>query len=262
MKIPEGQLVEFAKSIELLATKVLEGSHLSRRGGEGIEFHSARPYTEGEDARAIDWKRFAATDKYFVKKFEREEKTGFSILVDSSPSMDYGAKKLWIQSFVGSLIFLATVRGDSWQLPPLDQMNVEEAFRLLIKDKVGWKAEEFSPRAGDRIILISDFMFEPESLLQKLKDWEADGHLLHLVQILDPQEAQFKFEGVLEFRDYESSGKLLLDSRVAKTTYARALLELQQEWSQLVSEPSFFVTYTASPEKIEEQLSEFFERLA
>ena len=53
--VSESQLLEFAKSIQLEASKALEGLHASRRGGEGLEFHSSNQYTEGDDARFIDW---------------------------------------------------------------------------------------------------------------------------------------------------------------------------------------------------------------
>ena len=60
------ELIEFAKTVELEATRFLEGQHRSARAGQGIEYHSSVAYAEGEDAKHLDWKRFAATDRFLV----------------------------------------------------------------------------------------------------------------------------------------------------------------------------------------------------
>jgi uncharacterized protein (DUF58 family) len=45
----------------------------------------------GDDIRRIDWKLFARSDRHFIKEFEADTNTNFTVLVDTSPSMRYGA---------------------------------------------------------------------------------------------------------------------------------------------------------------------------
>ena len=45
----------------------------------------------GDDIRRIDWRLWARSDRYFLKEFEAETNTNFSVILDVSPSMRYGA---------------------------------------------------------------------------------------------------------------------------------------------------------------------------
>lgn len=263
-QISEAQLIEFAKGIELMATKVLEGAHFSKRGGEGLEFHSSRPYADGEDVRFIDWKRFAATDRYFIKNFERQEKTGWSIFLDRSGSMAYGQKNEWAQNFIGCIIFLARSLGDSWSLYPLEEMDVSVALKNLLSRQAGVNFEKTElpdvPK-GNRILVVSDFFFDSKVLKDRLAEWEAQGHSIYLIQCLDSQEAHFSFSDAIEFHDLESADRLLLDSRTVQKPYLYALSALNREWDQLLGSHSFRIQMTATIKDLEKQLLEFFERL-
>lgn len=264
MQVSEAQLADFAKTVELLATKVLEGSHFSTRGGQGLEFHSSRPYSEGEEARFIDWKRYAATDRFFVKHFEREEKTAWAIVLDTSPSMTQEEKWRWVQNFTAALLFISHARGDSWRIVGADCSQLSEAFRLLLeKPLLGSlnKIDFSSLRPGDRVLVISDFMFEGATLKEHLLEYQAEKHRLHLLQVLTKSEKDFGFSEVLEFRDLESSSKLLLDGRVVRKSYLKALEELQHEWTKDLDEESFFMPVCADLTSIEKDLQSFFEHI-
>ena len=56
-----------------------------------MDFAEHRAYMPGDDIRRIDWKLFARSDRHFVKEFEADTNTNFTVLVDASPSMHYGA---------------------------------------------------------------------------------------------------------------------------------------------------------------------------
>jgi len=81
--------------LELVARTVVEGVinglHRSPHLGSSMDFAEHRAYMPGDDIRRIDWKLFARSDRHYVKEFEADTNTNFTVLVDASPSMRYGA---------------------------------------------------------------------------------------------------------------------------------------------------------------------------
>lgn len=81
--------------LELVARMVVEGVinglHRSPHLGSSMDFAEHRAYMPGDDIRRIDWKLFARSDRHFIKEFEADTNTNFTVLVDASPSMRYGA---------------------------------------------------------------------------------------------------------------------------------------------------------------------------
>src|SRR5438270_10963432 len=81
--------------LEVVARMVVEGVinglHRSPHLGSSMDFAEHRAYMPGDDIRRIDWKLFARSDRHFIKEFEADTNTNFTVLVDTSPSMQYGA---------------------------------------------------------------------------------------------------------------------------------------------------------------------------
>jgi hypothetical protein len=67
-------------------------------------------------------------------------------------------------------------------------------------------ADQF--RRKGLIILISDFLDDPDEILKGLKHFRHDRHDVLAFHILDRQEAEFDFIGNVMFRDLESGEKL------------------------------------------------------
>ena len=262
--LPETQLIEFAKKIELAATQVLEGYHKSKRGGQGVEFHSALPYSDGEDTRFIDWNRYAATDRYYINKSEREERAGWVILIDSSSSMAYGEKAQWARLWAGAFVFLANVWGDRWRIYPGLEFSMPDAFDVLSRGEGGIKnfvTTDLHGESTDRLLILSDFFMDEDQMQRVIGDWAHEFRSVHLLQVLDQREIDFEFKGVIEFRDMESRDRLTLDSRSEKKKYKAALEGLQNNLMRLAREPSFYMPLHVGAQKLELQLLEFFERL-
>ena len=80
-------------NLELLAKTVVEGFinglHKSPNLGASSDFAEHRAYMPGDDIRRIDWRLWARSDRYFLKEFEAETNTNFSVILDVSPSMRY-----------------------------------------------------------------------------------------------------------------------------------------------------------------------------
>src|SRR5262245_24347653 len=83
------------KNLELRARHVVEGFlsglHKSPYHGFSVEFTEYRQYTPGDDLRYLDWRLFARSDRYYLKRFEDETNLRCYLLVDLSRSMAYGS---------------------------------------------------------------------------------------------------------------------------------------------------------------------------
>lgn len=79
--------------LELYAKQVVEGFitglHKSPFHGFSVEFAEHRLYNAGESTRYIDWKLYARSEKFFVKRFEEETNLRCQIIIDNSSSMHY-----------------------------------------------------------------------------------------------------------------------------------------------------------------------------
>lgn len=79
------------KNLEFIAKHVVEGFitglHKSPYHGFSVEFAEHRLYNTGESTRHIDWKLYARTEKFFVKRYEEETNLRCNILIDISSSM-------------------------------------------------------------------------------------------------------------------------------------------------------------------------------
>src|SRR4029450_437425 len=67
----------------------LSGLHSSPYHGFSVEFSEPRKYNPGDDLKTLDWKVYAKTGKYFVKKFQAETNMTGYLVMDLSKSMDW-----------------------------------------------------------------------------------------------------------------------------------------------------------------------------
>src|SRR4249920_2677797 len=84
------------RHLEMRARVIVEGFwsglHRSPYHGFSVEFTEYRQYTPGDDTRYLDWKLFARSDRYYLKKFEDETNLRCHLLVDQRRSMEYGSQ--------------------------------------------------------------------------------------------------------------------------------------------------------------------------
>ncbi len=65
----------------------LAGVRMSRRRGEGIEFHQLRDYREGDSMRAIDWKATARMSRIIAREYQDERDQQVVFLLDAGRRM-------------------------------------------------------------------------------------------------------------------------------------------------------------------------------
>src|ERR1700759_5010574 len=78
----------------LRANRVVEGSisglHRSPLHGVSVEFADYREYAPGDDLRRLDWRAYARSNRFQIKRYEEESNLRATIMLDASASMRYG----------------------------------------------------------------------------------------------------------------------------------------------------------------------------
>src|SRR5215212_1076615 len=128
-KLIDPQALMTIRSLELRARAVVEGFwsgiHRSPYHGFSVEFTEYRQYTPGDDPRYLDWRVFARTDRYFIKKYEDETNLRVHVLMDQSRSMDYGSgsytKATYASTLAATLAYFLYLQGDAVGLLTFDE---------------------------------------------------------------------------------------------------------------------------------------------
>jgi uncharacterized protein (DUF58 family) len=83
--------LEQARALRIVARRVAPAGrwaeHRSRDRGQGIEFRDYRPYSAGDDLRAVDWNIYRRLGRVVVRLFEEMEDLPIYIMPDLSHSM-------------------------------------------------------------------------------------------------------------------------------------------------------------------------------
>lgn len=233
---------------EHLAATVMVGDHGRRRAGQGDTFWQYRPAQNHDEMRAIDWRRSARSDAQFVQDKEWQIAQSILLWVDQSASMSFTSLKDGItKADRARALALATaillLRGGERVgltgnlLPPRrGETQVTQMAALLSEDH----SDDFGTPNADgilphsRALFISDFMGDLEGIetaMQKAAERDVRGAL---VQILDPTEEAFPFDGRTIFESM--SGTLrheTLKARDLKSRYLDRLAERKDRLSQL-----------------------------
>ena len=237
-------------NLELLAKTVVDGFinglHRAPFFGASIDFAEHRGYVAGDDIRRVDWRLYARTDRYYVKQYEADTNTNFSILFDISRSMKFssgGVSKLEYGAFLGACLgYLATRQRDRVGIITFDEDIVTHVppsakhFDMVLHTLDRAKAErpghlsaplhkmaEHFKRRGI-LLLISDFYDEPDAILEAIKPLKFLGNDLIVFHVLDPQEITFDYEDASAFEDLESREQVPVVPQSFRAQY-RALIQ-------------------------------------
>ena len=195
---------------EHLAATVMFGEHGRRRAGLGDEFWQYRPAHAGDPARMIDWRRSARSDAHFVREREWQAAQSVTIWVDPGKSMSF--------------------TGDKSRAPKADRARVSAlavaVLLLRAGERVGISGQDVPARAGrnhlvrlaavmeglieggeyeapqadgmvshGRALFASDFLGDLAGVEAALAAASGRGVRGVLLQVLDPAEEEFPFDG-------------------------------------------------------------------
>ncbi len=238
-----------------VAAALSHGIHGKRRAGAGENFWQFRPFTAGEPASRIDWRRSARDGKLHVREREWEAARNIWFWTDFSASMFYvsdlaTASKIdraLVLAFAGAeLLSTAGERvGLMGLTPPLASRRITErlvgALSEMPNPDPALPQLPLAPR--DEIVLISDFLMPLDTLATAISGLAARGARGHLVTIIDPVEESFPFDGQALLHDDDSNLALRIgDAATWRTEYIERLAAFRAAISDLVAAKGWTLT--------------------
>jgi len=241
------------RSLELRARHVVQGfmAGLNRSPYHGfsVEFTEYRPYVQGDDPRYLDWRLYARSDRYYLKRFEDETNLRCMLLVDYSRSMDYGSlgftKLDYARTLAATLGYFLLQQRDAVGVAPFTDAiedYVPAAYRaghlrrLLVQlerpprqaaTNIAACLEELGRRLMRRgmVILISDFLSPLDGLELALETLTQRGQEILVFHLSDPQELRFDFTAPELFEDLETGRRVYVDPVWLRTEYRRKMTD-------------------------------------
>lgn len=235
------------KNLELRARQVvqgfLSGLHRSPYHGFSVEFTEYRQYTPGDDPRYLDWRLYARSDRYYLKRFEDETNLRCYLLVDLSRSMGYGSltydKAEYAKTAAATIAYFLSLQRDAAGLVTFDDRireylpsrfrpgHLHRLFLALERSTAGTATDLKAPleqvaktaRRRGMVVLLSDLLAPPETLEKELGYLRTQGHEVAVLRILDPAEVDFPFSEAAMFLDVETGRELYVDPELARQQY-------------------------------------------
>jgi len=239
------------RSMELRAKVIVEGFckgiHRSPYHGFSVEFTEYRQYTSGDDPRYIDWRVYARSDRFYIKKFEDETNLRCHLLIDHSRSMGYGSagysKSQYGGTLAATLAYFLFTQGDAvglatfddrirQYLPPRNRPGYLRRLMLALEacpegsaTDLGLPLQQIAGMLTKRglIVLISDLLTSIDRLERDLGYLCAGGHDVVVFNVLDTAELNFDFSSPALFQDIETGRNMYVDPSEAQTPYKRML---------------------------------------
>jgi uncharacterized protein (DUF58 family) len=237
------------KSLQVRARVVVEGFfkgiHRSPIHGFSVEFSEYREYSPGDDPRFLDWRLFARSDRYYVKRFEDETNLRCQLVLDTSRSMGYRSgsysKSEYARTAAATIAYFLSTQRDAVGLMTFEDRIVEylparhrpghlrRLMAILDREPEGRATDLAGPleqvaatvRKRGLIIMISDLLAPTETLRTRLGYLRSRGHDVIVLRILDPAEVNFSFTTPAMFLDAESGRELYIDPSQARADYLR-----------------------------------------
>jgi uncharacterized protein (DUF58 family) len=222
-----------------LASTVAMGVHGRRRAGRGETFWQYRQAMPGDVLSDVDWRRSARSDALFIRQMEWEAAQAVTFWADDAQSMDYrsdpvprtkGQRARLLALALSVLLVKAGERVSLAATEAAPPRTGETQLRRMALAMARGRAERpdygtppagpFSP--GGKAVFLSDFLGPTETLMPALARATAHSVTGCLVQIVDPTEETFPFDGRTIF---ESMGRQV----EFETQRARALRAAYQD---------------------------------
>ena len=239
-ELPDHHILMAIKDLPLAARRTIDGFmagiNKSKVKGPGLEFSAYRSYQPGDDLRWLDWKRYARTDRYYIRESEIETSISVRLLVDASASMAHGdgefSKLDYARYLAASLAWLANQQGDALglyvfregQVSALpsrkDPQHLARIFHQLaairpggvVGDPAGYKQLFTGEQKRELLIFITD-LYEKDGEISRLLDLLAAlKHEIIVFHIMGRNELEGDFGSWTEVEDLETGQRLPVSS--------------------------------------------------
>jgi len=224
----------------------ISGLHQSPYKGFSVEFAEHRQYYPGDEIRHIDWRVLGKTERFYVKEYEQETNLQAHLLLDASGSMGYvgkGHSKLdHAQQVAACLAYLMLHQMDAAGLtvhdsavrevlpPSSHPKQLLRILQTLERTSAGgetslgalWDQAARQIKRRGMVIILSDCFDQVEALARALQHLRHRRHEVLLFHILAPEEIEFPFSKLTQFRNLEAaSDRTLLDAKRLRQEYLK-----------------------------------------
>jgi uncharacterized protein (DUF58 family) len=246
------RMAERLRGVEIGVRRPMDGSHQglhrSPAFGSSVEFAEYREYTPGDPVARIDWPVYARSDRYVIRRFHEDVSIRCYIMLDISASMKYqqdGAlqKSEYACYLAAGMMYVMVQQGDMVSLITFDDQirqyyepsgtfvglkpmlqgleKIESKNKGNIEASLHSAAELIKGRA--LVVVISDLLEEPESILQGINHLYYDGKEITLFHILDPAEMNMSITGLADVTSLETKDKITVDLKAIRDAYLEQL---------------------------------------
>ncbi len=235
------------------------GGHRSRNKGFSTEFSDFKPYTEGDDIRMLDWRLYARTEKFYVRKYEAETNLECLFLVDASRSMawrwgkslsklEYAivltAALTLLMSKKQDRVGLLAFDGDDLKVIPPGSRRTQLGAMFAALENVKPAGGAILPRLLEhaplvkphrgRIVLCSDMEEEPDQVMPLFTELAGKGDEVILVHLLDKAEVELPYsDRVSLLADSENGRRWVVDMPHLKKRHRERIHGFRKEWVDL-----------------------------
>ena len=232
---------------EHLAATVVLGEHGRRRAGMGDDFWQYRAARPGDPLRSIDWRRSARSDQAFVQEREWQAAQSVVFWVDPAKSMEFSgagsrpAKADRARVLALALAVLLLRAGEQVGLAGQEAPKSGKGQMLRLIEAMALdlarSAEDYgAPLPGGfvnhgRAVFVSDFLGDMAAVEASLAQAAARGVKGILLQVLDPAEEEFPFDGRTIF--VSMGGSVSHETQRAGDLRARYLARLAERKARL-----------------------------
>jgi uncharacterized protein (DUF58 family) len=208
-----------------IAQTVAHGIHGRRRSGPGETFWQFRQFQSSDTARQIDWRRSASSDHLYVREREWEAAHTLWLWPDLSASMNFRSHLSGTTKRQRAIVLMLAaaellVRGGEriaylgLTQPTASRKATTRIAEAIIANEPSLTATQ-PPKTHLRrfsgVLLLSDFLDPIAKTREHIETLAADGASGHLVQILDPAEETFPYEGRTEFLSPAGEDRWIID---------------------------------------------------
>ncbi len=254
-------LPEILFESSVLSRNIIEGLHASRISGKGEDFWQFKEYRQGDSLSSIDWRKSAALNKVLVKQKENETAKTIYFYFDKTKSMFFKSKNNLQSKYQIAVLLLLTLsrlflknRENVFHFKTNksiikcsnDLSSFTESFLFEEKDI---NYPEKSLIANNSIcFIISDFLYDINTVNNFLKNLKQKNISGFLIQILDPLEIDFNIKENLILNDLETNAKLRVnESKKFKDFYDKKLKGLQNNLKDLCKSSNWsYVSHNTS----------------
>lgn len=237
------------------------GSAGRRRSGTGENFWQYRRYTKEDGAQRVDWRRSAREEHLFVRETELETARTFLFWCDPSDGFHWSSEQNLILKADRALVICMALAGALSRSG--ERCGVLGGGRGPVTGarapaRVGEDIREF--RAGERfpdpprdvaaMVIASDFYTPLDKWRERLTPLAAKSRDGALLQVTDPIEASYPFQGRIRFhRPGEERQRLIGRAQSIRDGYLERFEKRKRDLTELAGELGWrFISHSTGAE--------------